>query len=44
MDRVAVITDIHADRPALDGALARIDELGIKDVYCGGRRDRARRV
>jgi putative phosphoesterase len=35
-DRVAVITDIHANLPALHAALARIDELGIADVYCGG--------
>jgi putative phosphoesterase len=35
-DRVAVITDIHANLPALQAALARIDELGIETVYCGG--------
>jgi len=35
-DRVAVITDIHANLPALRAALARIDELGIETVYCGG--------
>jgi putative phosphoesterase len=35
-DRVAVITDIHGNLPALQAALARIDELGIVDVYCGG--------
>jgi putative phosphoesterase len=35
-DAVAVITDIHANLPALQAALARIDELGIRDVYCGG--------
>jgi putative phosphoesterase len=33
---VAVITDIHANLPALEAALARIDQLGISDVYCGG--------
>jgi putative phosphoesterase len=33
---VAVITDIHANLPALEAALARIDELGIERVYCGG--------
>ena len=27
MPRVAVITDIHANLPALEAALARIDEL-----------------
>jgi len=35
-ERVAVITDIHGNMPALQAALARIDELGIADVYCGG--------
>ena len=38
MDRssVAVITDIHGNLPALEAALARIEELGIDQVYCGG--------
>jgi len=35
-DTVAVITDIHANLPALEAALARIDELGIEEIYCGG--------
>jgi putative phosphoesterase len=35
-DRVAVITDIHANLPALEAALVRIEELGIARVYCGG--------
>jgi putative phosphoesterase len=35
-DRVAVITDIHGNLPALEATLARIDELGIDRVYCGG--------
>jgi putative phosphoesterase len=35
-DRVAVITDVHANLPALEAALARIGELGIERVYCGG--------
>jgi putative phosphoesterase len=35
-DAVAVITDIHANLPALHAALARIDELGIERIYCGG--------
>ena len=33
---VAVITDIHANLPALEAALARIDQLGIERIYCGG--------
>jgi putative phosphoesterase len=36
VDRVAVVTDIHANLPALQAALARIDDLGIDRVYCGG--------
>jgi putative phosphoesterase len=36
MTGVAVITDIHANLPALQAALARIDELGIEQIYCGG--------
>ena len=35
-DSVAVITDIHANLPALEASLARIAEHGIEDVYCGG--------
>jgi putative phosphoesterase len=35
-DAVAVITDIHANLPAFEAALARIEELGIERVYCGG--------
>jgi putative phosphoesterase len=35
-DRVAVVTDIHANLPALQAVLARIDELGVERVYCGG--------
>ena len=35
-DAVAVITDIHANLPALHAALARIEELEIDRIYCGG--------
>ncbi len=35
-DRVAVITDIHGNLPALQAALGRIEELGVERVYCGG--------
>ncbi|HWH93555.1 MAG TPA: metallophosphoesterase family protein [Baekduia sp.] len=34
--RIAVVTDIHANLPALQAALARIDDLGIDTIYCGG--------
>jgi putative phosphoesterase len=36
VQRVAVITDVHANLPALQAALARIDALGIEATYCGG--------
>jgi putative phosphoesterase len=36
MDRVAVITDIHANLPALEAALEWIDGQGIERIYCGG--------
>ena len=36
MERVAVITDIHANLPALQAVLARIDELDVDGLYCGG--------
>ena len=35
-DSVAVITDIHANLPALEASFERIDQLGIERVYCGG--------
>jgi putative phosphoesterase len=34
--RVAVITDIHANLPALEATLAEIERLGVDAVYCGG--------
>jgi putative phosphoesterase len=34
--RVAVITDIHGNLPALEASLAWIDSEGIETVYCGG--------
>jgi putative phosphoesterase len=36
MSAVAIITDIHANLSALQAALARIEELSIEQVYCGG--------
>ena len=36
MQRVAVITDIHANLPALQAALRRVDELGVEGLFCGG--------
>ena len=35
-DTAAVITDIHGNLTALQGALARIDELGVERILCGG--------
>ena len=36
MGRVAVITDIHGNLPALEAALGRIGQLDIDSIYCGG--------
>jgi predicted phosphodiesterase len=36
MERVAFVTDVHGNLPALEAALARIEELDIEHVYCGG--------
>ncbi len=36
LDTVAVITDIHGNLPALQAALARVEDLGIESVFCGG--------
>ncbi len=36
MSTVAVITDIHANLPALDATLQAIEEAGVESVYCGG--------
>jgi putative phosphoesterase len=33
---VAVITDVHANLPALEAALAQIETLGVEAIYCGG--------
>jgi putative phosphoesterase len=34
--QVAVITDPHANLPALEATLDRIAELGVETIYCGG--------
>ena len=36
MNRVAVITDIHGNLPALEASLAAIDAIGVDAIYCGG--------
>src|SRR5437764_7241498 len=36
VDRVAVITDIHGNLPALAATLDAIDAIGVDAVYCGG--------
>ena len=36
MNRVAVITDIHGNLPALEATLDVIDQIGVEGVYCGG--------
>jgi diadenosine tetraphosphatase ApaH/serine/threonine PP2A family protein phosphatase len=34
--RVAVISDVHSNQPALETALAAIDEVGVEEVWCLG--------
>ena len=36
MNRVAVITDIHGNLPALEASLRAIDAIGVDGLYCGG--------
>jgi len=36
MERVAVITDIHANLPALEAALEAVDDLDVDALWCGG--------
>jgi len=35
-EQIAVITDLHANLPALEAALARIDALSVERILCGG--------
>ena len=34
--RVAVLTDIHANQPALQSVLEAVDVVGVDALYCGG--------
>jgi len=36
VNRIAVITDIHGNLPALEASLAGIDAIGVDTIYCGG--------
>jgi putative phosphoesterase len=36
LNRVAVITDIHGNLPALEASLQAIEQIGVDGVYCGG--------
>jgi putative phosphoesterase len=36
VNRVAVITDIHGNLPALEASLAASDAIGVDATYCGG--------
>jgi putative phosphoesterase len=36
LNRVAVITDIHGNLPALEASLEAIDGIGVDALYCGG--------
>jgi putative phosphoesterase len=35
-DRIAVLTDVHGNLPALEATLARVEKLGVERVCCGG--------
>jgi putative phosphoesterase len=35
-ERIAVVTDLHANLPALEAALQGIEELATDTLYCGG--------
>jgi putative phosphoesterase len=34
--RIAVLTDIHGNLPALEAALSHAEEIGADELYCGG--------
>jgi putative phosphoesterase len=36
VNRVAIITDIHGNLPALEASLAAIDAIGVEEIFCGG--------
>ena len=36
MTKIAVITDIHGNLPALEASLEAIDTIGVSEIYCGG--------
>jgi putative phosphoesterase len=36
LNRVAVITDIHGNLPALETSLGAVDAIGVDALYCGG--------
>ena len=36
MERAAIITDIHANLPALEAVLEAVERRGVDAVYCGG--------
>jgi putative phosphoesterase len=36
LTRIAVVTDIHGNLPALEASLDAIDQIGVDAIYCGG--------
>jgi putative phosphoesterase len=36
LNRVAIITDIHGNLPALEASLQAIESIGVERIYCGG--------
>jgi hypothetical protein len=35
LNRIAVMTDIHGNLPALEASLTAIDAIGVDEIYCG---------
>ena len=36
MERVAILTDLHANLPAVEASLAAVGDMDVDAVYCGG--------
>jgi putative phosphoesterase len=36
LSKIAVITDLHGNLPALEASLEAIDAIGVEEIYCGG--------
>jgi Icc-related predicted phosphoesterase len=36
VNRVAIVTDIHGNLPALEASLRAIEAIGVDATFCGG--------